>query len=101
MPDVRNVKLVSGGDMMQKTTSYIITTLLGKQIEFNCDVSFNPNDATFTIFDSFTEQQFIDLLNNLNRAFRNKFIGHVEITYDTDDNERLKLDLDGDDIQIE
>lgn len=100
MPDVRNVKLVSGGDMMQKTTSYVITTLLGKQIEFNCDVSFNPNDVTFALFDAFTETQFIELLNNLNRAFRNKFIGHTTITYDTDDQEKLSINLDGDDIQI-
>lgn len=100
MNTVFNIKLVSGGDMIDKTTTYIITILLGKKYEFSCDVSFNPNDVTFAMFDSITESAFIELLNNLNRAFRNKFIGHVTVTYDTDDQSELSVVIDGYDIQV-
>ena len=103
MNEVFNIKLVSGGDMIDKTTTYIITILLGKKYEFSCDVSFNPNDVTFALFDRLTESTFIELLNNLNRAFRNKFIGQVKVTYDTEDTvdrKCLSVTIDGYDIQI-
>lgn len=95
---INGTELTYTGDRVQETTSYIVTTLFGNKIEFSLDACISDNYIHFILFD-INEDRLKRLVNNLSRAYRNKFIGCVKVSYecgtDVNNMKNITIDVDG------
>ena len=97
-----NIQITYSGSRIRETSTYIVTTLFGHNIDFTMDACIEDQEVSVNLY-TVSEEQLTKLFDNLSRAYRNKFITIVHMNYEVGNADNMKevsIVIDGTETEV-